>query len=190
MRKSVQLPAVVIAVAGLALALGLGIAQAQGPSGPTQPGSGGKQLPTPPLHYVAHKQTTPSPYISSCPIAQLPQPGVIQEALPNADPTYAFQSAAIGISGGQPYMVEAGYVRSKPTQGVISVQPISLDPCKDFVSHLGQPASQASVAPPVWTEPLQKGAITLTGVSGNTVSFTTAGGKAGHFDYVAQVYLP
>src|SRR5262249_13382437 len=127
----------------------------------------------------------------SCPVSHLPQPGVVKEAFPNSNPGYVFQSAAIGVSGGQPYTILAGYVRSNPAQGVISVQPISLDPCKDFVAHLGKPASQANVALPVWTAPSHTaGAITLTGLSGNTVSYTTAGGKAGHFDYVTKAFLP
>lgn len=190
MRKSGQLGWLLIVVAGLALMLALATAQAQGPSSPTQPAGSGKQLPTSPSYSVYNKHPVPSPYITSCPISLLPQPGVIHEAIPNYDPTYAFQSAAIGVSGGQPYMIVAGYVRSTPTQGVISVQPISLDPCKDFVSHQGQPTTQAGVAIAVWNAPSQDGAITLTGVRGDTVGYTTAGGKPGHFDYVTKAFLP
>jgi hypothetical protein len=191
MRKPIHLVALLIAIS--ALAIGIGIAQVQaGPSGPTSSGSGGKQLPTPHSYSVADKHTTPSPYISSCPLSHLPQPGVEQGPLPNfSNSSYSFQSAATGVSGGQPYFILAGYARSNPTQGVISVQPISLDPCKDFVAHLGKSASQASAAMPVWTAPSQTGgAITLTGVSGNTVSYTTASGKAGHFDYTTKTFLP
>lgn len=193
MRKSVRhvgLVIAVVAVAGLALTIGHGAAQAQTPSGTPPSGSSGKQFPPSPSYSVFHKDTTPSPYITSCPISVLPQPGVIKEGFPNTDPTYAIQSAAIGVSGGQPYTIFAGYVRNKPTQGVIWVQPIPLDPCKEFVSQQGKPASQASVTMPVWNVPSQDGAITLTGVSGNTVSYTTAGGKTGHFDYMVHVFLP
>ncbi len=193
MRKSVRrvgLVISVVAIAGLALAFGLGIAYAQGPSGTPQPASSGKQLPTSHPYSVFHKQTTPSPYITSCPVSHLPQPGMIKEAFPNSDPTYAFQSAAIGVSGGQPYTILAGYARSNPTQGVILVQPISLDPCKDFVSHLGKSSAQANAVMPVWNTPSQDGVITLIGVSGTTISYTTPAGKAGHFDYVTHVFLP
>jgi hypothetical protein len=187
MRKSsVQLGGLLIGLASLALVIGLGIAHAQGPSGSAQPG---KQLPTHPSVSVVHKQTKPTSYITSCPMP-LPKPGVVQEGFPNSDPTYAFQSAAIGVSGGQAYAILAGYARSNPTQGVISVQSISLDPCKAFVSQLGKPASQASVAIPVWNVPSPEGTITLTGVSGSTVSYITAGGKAGHFDYMTKAFLP
>lgn len=197
MRTSVQRAVLLIAIAGVAIALGLGIALAHGPSRPTQPASTGstqpasssKQLPTRPPVTVVHKTTTPSSYITSCP-GPLPQPGVIQEGFPDHDPTYAFQSAAIGVSGGKAYTILAGYVRSKPTQGVISVQPISLDPCKDFVAQMQSPTSQATIAVPVWNAPSQEGAITLTGVSGDTVSYTTADGTAGHFNYVTKAFLP
>lgn len=190
MRKPVHVVGLLIVIA--ALAFGIGVAHAQpGSSGPTSAGSSGKRLPTSPSYAVAHKQTAPSSYITSCPMSHLPTPGVVREALPNSDPAYVFQSAAIGVSGGQPYTILAGYVRGKPTQGIISVQPIPLDPCKDFAAHLGQPASQARVALPVWTAPSQTGgASTLTGVSGNMVSYTTAGGKAGHFDFVTKAFLP
>jgi hypothetical protein len=196
MRTSVRRVGLVIAIAGVAIAIGLSIAQAQGPSGPTGPGSSGKQLPTPQSITVVHKHTTPESYISSCPSHTLPQPGVAKMALPNSDPTYAFENYAIGVSGGQPYAILAGYVRSKPSQGVILVQPISLDPCKDFVSHMQTPAStqnsasQASDVRTVSNAPSQDGAITLTGVSGNTVGYTTASGKSGHFDYVTKAFLP
>jgi hypothetical protein len=94
------------------------------------------------------------------------------------------------VSGGQPYTILAGYARSNPSQGVILVQPISLDPCKDFVSNLGKPLAQASAAMPIWNTPSQDGSIALTEVSGTTVSYTTAGGKTGHLDYVTHVFLP
>lgn len=194
MRKSEQrvgLMIAVVAVAGLALTIGLGTARAQGPSGTPQPGRSDKQPPTSLPLSVFHKDVTPSSYITSCPISHLPQPGVIRVGISNSDPAYAIRSAAIGASGGQPYYIFAGYARSNPTQGVIQVQPIPLDPCKEFVSQQGKPSSQASVTMPVvWNVPSQDGAITLTGVSGNAVSYTTAGGKARHFDYVTHVFLP
>jgi hypothetical protein len=193
MRKSVQQVGLLIAIVGVAIAIGFVIALAHGPSGHSQPGSNIKQIPkqppTRPPVTVVHKTAVPQPYITSCPQPP-PQPGVVREAFPDHDPTYAFPSVAIGVSGGQGYYIFAGYVRSKPTQGVISVQPISLDPCKDFVSHIETPSSQASAAIPVWYTPSQDGVITLTAVSGDTVSYTTADGTAGHFDFVTKVFLP
>src|SRR5579884_1725499 len=175
MRKSVQLVGLLIAIAGVAI--GIGVAQAQGQSNTTATQSNIKPIPTFPTVSVVHKQTTPTSDVTSCPISTLPQPGIVKIAPPNSDPTYKFESMAIGVSGGQPYYILGGYVRATPTQGIILVQPISLDPCKDFVTQIAQPASQssatASVAVPVWSTPSQDGGITLTGVIGNTVSYTT-----------------
>ena len=189
MRKFAPFVGLAMAIATLTLAVAIGTAHAQGPSSPTPPSSGSKQFPTTPKVTVADKHTTPSPLITSCPMP-LPKPGIQEEGWSNSDPTYAYQSYAIGVTGGQAYIILAGYVRSKPTQGIVAVQPISLDPCKDFVSQLSKSASSASMAMPVWNVPSQDGVIKFTEVSGNMVSFTAAGGKAGHFDYATKAFLP
>lgn len=175
-----------IPVLVMGLVFSISTAQAQTPSStPHQ-----KSIPTYPAYSVTNKHVKPNSYVSSCPIGSLPQPGIVKIGVPNTNPAYAYHSLAIGISGGQPYQILGGYVRGTPEQGVIHVESISTDPCKDFITQMGKPAAQSSPTEAVVSAQTKEGSITITGVKGDTVSYVSAAGKTGHFNYVTKIFQP
>ncbi len=147
-----------------------------------------KVLPTPFAgQKTTNKHVTPIPLITSCPSTSLPQPGVVNIAVPDTDPAYFFSSSAVGVSDGTAYTILAGYVKATPSQGIIATTPISSDPCKDYVAGL-QHNNPAAAARSIALSP--DGDITITGVSGNLISFHTANGTSGHFDFIKQSFQP
>lgn len=73
------------------------------------------------------------------------------------------------------YRLYAGSLAANPQQGILIVVRLDQDPCK--------PGASGTITK-TYDTPYQRGALTLTQVSGDTVTFSTATGGDGHFDYV------
>jgi hypothetical protein len=190
MVRYAKLMLVLIAVAGIIIGVELSQSNAQAAS-QTSSGSAAaaKRFPTFPTRSSTNKQVTPSQYVASCPTTTLPPEGIIHNTPPStADDR--FESLAIGIYQGQPYYILGGYMQSDPAQGVISIQPIPLDPCKAFTDSLHGKTDSYPLAAPSITTPFQKGSITFTAIQGNVVTYVTASGTAGAFNFVTDTFTP
>ena len=131
----------------------------------------------------APKETsTPSTPPASCPMPT-PQPGINGVSLPTQgyyDAEVDNSTAVIPSDHSQfEYIILAGSRKSNPQQGLLIVQQIVADPCAD------QTPLSATNLFTYYNTPYQQGHVQLTGVSGDTVTFTTAsGGTTGHFNFV------
>ncbi len=125
--------------------------------------------------------------ITSCPMAT-PLPGIFAPSLP----TQGFSDARVDnatavMPADQPlyvYDLFAGSRKSNPQQGLLIVQRFLRDPC----------ASPTPTGGTQWTyynTPFQQGHVQMTGVAGDTVTFTTAGGGSTvyRFDFVTGHFL-
>ncbi len=127
---------------------------------------------------------TSSTWVASCPMPT-PQPGINGVSLPTQgyyDAEVDNSTAVIPSDHSQfEYIILAGARKSNPQQGLLIVQQIVADPC----SYPTPPSS--NMGPMVYyNTPYQQGHVQLTGVSGDTVTFTTAsgGGTIRHFNFV------
>jgi hypothetical protein len=124
---------------------------------------------------------------ASCP-APTPQPGIFVPDLP----TQGYAGAHVDnvttvMPADQPrhyYVILAGNRKANPQQGLLIVQRLVRDPCADGTPNDGT----------VWTyydTPFQQGHVQLTGVAGDTVTFTTTDGGSivRRFDFVTGRFL-
>lgn len=72
------------------------------------------------------------------------------------------------------YLIIAGSLKNNAQQGVLVVISQPQDPCAQG------PQGQFHT----YDSPFQQGALTLTQINGKVVSFTTAAGGTGQFDYL------
>jgi hypothetical protein len=123
----------------------------------------------------------------SCPMST-PQPGIFAPSLPTQGYAGAFVDNSTAVMPtDQPryeYWILAGNRKANPQQGLLIVQRYVRDPCADATPNDGT----------VWTyydTPFQQGHVQLTGVVGDTVTFTTRdGGSTVHrFDFVTGQFL-
>ncbi len=143
----------------------------------------------------------PPPASTSTPMAhiQTPTTQVIATSLPTACPRDTPQPTGIysGDNGGfhelitnyaviapTPtrliiYVLYAGAYKATPQQGLIIVTQLNSDPCASSA-----PGFQSAY----YRTPTQQGAVTLTKIVGDTVTFTTAGGGSGTFNFVSGQY--
>ena len=125
-----------------------------------------------------HAAKHPQPPVTSCPMppetSHVIPPGygptnfhqdIVNSAKVLPSPNSAFE-----------YMVYAGALQSNARQGILIVVRFDRDPCQP-----GAPGTQITT----WDTAQQDGALTLTGVSGGDVTFTTQAGTAGTFDVPA-----
>jgi hypothetical protein len=122
-------------------------------------------------HGPKHPATPPA----SCPVQGV-QSNINVDVLPG-DPDHITNVATIAPAPGRPfvYQVYAGSAAGNAQQGILIVMRRDMDPCA--------PTAQGSTFTRFAT-PYQRGAVTLTAISGDTVSFTTAAGGSGHFNYI------
>lgn len=184
-----------IVAAALALAVALAVTgatlAASGPSSQKQAAldrvksaeataAAGPRAPKPTL--TPHAPSGPAP--SSCPKPPIATGiGPVWETPFHADATYTNGAGAIS-SAGDFYYIFGGAVRSDPQQGMLIVMVEDRDPCK--VSH-GQAPSRAGLY--TYPSPSRGGALTLTQIAGDTVTFSVADGSHGSFNFVTGQYL-
>ena len=77
------------------------------------------------------------------------------------------------------YVLYAGAYRATPQQGLIIVTQLNSDPCASSA-----PGTQIAY----YRTPTQQGAVTLAKIVGDTVTFTTASGGSGTFNFVSGQY--
>ncbi len=192
MRKFFPILAVSCILLGFAVVIGVAVAHSGGGNPVASSIGTGKQFDTPFPSYVGTPKKvakTPGlPPFASCPTTPVPERlvptplgGVVQSPY-NAP--YGYNNAADGLVNGITYSIGGGWVLADPQQGVISVAQYSNDACKV--------AAQQSTPVPVTVVPMptKHGAITLTDISGATVSFMTADGTTGHFNFLTKTYGP
>lgn len=158
--------------------------------GPTAGVLGTHAIPSPTLTQqqvvlaTVHVQATLD---ASCPMST-PQPGIFAPNLPTQGYAGAFvDNATTVMPADQPlyeYVILAGNRKANPQQGLLIVQRLVRDPCADATPNDGM----------VWTyynTPFQQGHVQLTGVVGDTVTFTTAhgGSRVHRFDFVTGQFL-
>ena len=132
----------------------------------------------------APKQTSvPITPPTSCPMPT-PQPGIYAPSLPTQgynDASVDNSTAVIPSDHAQfEYAILAGARKSNPQQGLLIVIQLVVDPCA------AQTPSNSMGLLTYYNTPYQQGHVQLTGVSGDTVTFTTAsgGGTIRHFNFV------
>jgi hypothetical protein len=88
--------------------------------------------------------------------------------------------ASIGATSQHPYntQVYAGALGTNPQQGIVIVTRQPDDPC----AH-GFMGTQTT-----YDTPYQKGALTLTAINGDSVSFSLADGGTGQFNYITNTF--
>lgn len=131
-----------------------------------------------------HATKQPKQTVASCPEPSGGQATIVPRS--NIDPAAArsvniTNGATIPPSQGRPfdYLIIAGALQNNPQQGVLVVIRQPKDPCAQG------PQGQTKL----YNSPFQQGALTLTQISGDTVSFTTAAsgtaaGGTGQFNYI------
>ncbi len=77
------------------------------------------------------------------------------------------------------YLLYAGAYKANPQQGLIIEAQLNSDTCASSA-----PGFQSAY----YRTPTQQGAVTLTKIVGDTVTFTTASGGSGTFDFVSGQY--
>jgi hypothetical protein len=88
--------------------------------------------------------------------------------------------ATIAASPSNPleYVISAGASMVNPQQGLLVVFSQPGDPC----AH-PEPTNQI-----IYDTPYQRGALTLTAINGDSVSFSLADGGTGQFNYITNTY--
>jgi hypothetical protein len=136
-------------------------------------------------HAPKHPETPPA----SC-----PEPASTPEIVPDVSlPTQGYADANLDNSTtavtppDQPlyvYVIMAGNRKSNPKQGLFIVSRLMRDPC-------ASPAPNGGEASTYYNTPFQQGHVQMTGVAGDTVTFTTAdgGGIVHRFDFVTGQFL-
>ncbi len=150
--------------------------------------SGASQSSTSPVPTAAtlqpHAPKLPQPTVASCPMP----PGSQTEILPrsNVDPAQVplvtiSNGAAVASSQNRPfaYLIIAGALKADPQQGVLVVISQPQDPCAQG------PQGQFQT----YDAPSRQGALTLTQIAGDVVSFTSAAGDMGQFNYISGQFL-
>lgn len=74
------------------------------------------------------------------------------------------------------YVIFAGAYASNPQQGILIVTRLTADPCASKTN-----TTQITY----YSTPAQTGAVTLTQITGDSVTFTTAAGAGGQFNFVS-----
>lgn len=122
-----------------------------------------------------HAPKHPAGPPTSCPMP-LVQSG-ITVGIPAGFPDHIVNVAVVAPQTGRPfeYEVFAGSQLDNPRQGVLIVVRMDRDPCAP---------GAAGTKFKTYETPSQQGDVTLTQLSGDSVSFTTAAGGSGHFDYI------
>lgn len=130
-------------------------------------------------HAPKHPNLTP---ITSCPVQGV-QSTINVDVLPG-DPDHITNVATIAPTTGQPYIYQiyAGSTANNARQGLLIVIRNAADPCAP-----NAPSSTFNR----FDTPYQRGSVTLTAISGDTVAFTTSGGTgpaaagtSGHFNFI------
>ncbi len=88
------------------------------------------------------------------------------------DKTVLTVASAVGSNG--LYMLYSGRLSAEPFQGFIAVQRWPKDPCAE---------GRNSYEPQLYLTPFKRGAVTLLATEGDSVTFRTADGTAGRFEY-------
>jgi len=176
-------------VAGVVLAvLAISIAFASANEG--KPTSGNIPAKQAELQWVAAQQTAAAqePHAPKDPsrtvAASCPQtiiPGIFRagEESDYIMHTNTLNNVAVANSSlGAPYTLWAGALQSNPQQGVILVQLVRIDPCATPGENPINP----------YLMPTQAGAITMNSINGDSVTFQTANGTTGTFDFVTNQF--
>jgi len=96
---------------------------------------------------------------------------------------YVVNEASAVSSRGVPYRIFAGALDPDSQQGVLLVLQQSIDPCATAAGLLPH------FEPQSFTLPVKTGGVTLTAIEGDLVSFETAGGNKGQFNYTTGEFL-
>ncbi len=102
--------------------------------------------------------------------------------LPYSGEQNLVNQAWVVLSTGDPYEIWAGATDTDPQQGVLVVFRMDKDPCKVA-------PDQTLAYMRSFPSPTRSGALTLTGMSGDTVQFSEAGGGNGSFNFVTSQYV-
>lgn len=123
-----------------------------------------------------HAPKHPIPAPSSCPVQGV-QSNINVDVLPG-DPDHITNVATVAPAAGRPfvYQIYAGSAANNAQQGILIVLRSDLDPC-------ARDAKGTTFTR--FDTPYQRGAVTLTAISGVTVAFTTAAGSTGHFNFIS-----
>ncbi|MDA8332277.1 MAG: hypothetical protein M0027_13975 [Candidatus Dormibacteraeota bacterium] len=133
----------------------------------------------------ANEDVTPAPsnpvaVPSACPTTPTIAPGVLSRVgpYPGSDLQTMDSAAFGGVFGVYSYGLWAGALTQSPSQGIIMVALSPTDPCK-------QPTGGQVK---IYNTPTQEGAVTITGVSGENVTFRVASGGSGSFNFVTGAF--
>ena len=126
-----------------------------------------------------HAPKHPQPAPTSCPL--LPLDVGIHPDFPASFPDKVSTVAVIAPTASQPYeyLVFAGSRLGNSQQGMLIVVRSYQDACAP-----GAPGDTVTY----YNTPYQDGTITLTQISGSTLTFTAATGIVGHFDYLTGTF--
>lgn len=129
------------------------------------------------ISHEPHAAKHPQAAVTSC-----PRPAMTPAVMPPGYGPTDFHQNIVNTATAVPtqgmpydYMLYAGSLATNPQQGILIIMRFDKDPCKPGAS---------GTFTKVYDTPYQQGALTLTQVSGDTVTFSTATGGIGHFDYV------
>jgi hypothetical protein len=116
---------------------------------------------------------------ASCPFPPIPT-GIGPWAPPVGKEDIMTNVASIGATAQTPYnsQIYAGALRTNPQQGIVIVTRQPVDPCAQ-----GDLGTQTT-----YDTPYQKGALTLTAIKGDSVSFSLADGGTGQFNYITNTF--
>ncbi len=104
-----------------------------------------------------------------------PAPSFIRE---HADKT--FVSQAFGVDNeGRPYTIYSGSFNAEPQQGLLIVYKGVKDPCAE---------AREQYEPQLLLTPFKSGALTLLTIDEDTVTFKTADGTLGRFDFTTGIF--
>lgn len=131
----------------------------------------------------------PKPAVPLAPAASCPNPpgSLRPRVLPTVGPyplgggeAVMDSSAYGGVVGSYYYGLWAGYMSQAPLQGVVLVSVQPLDPCAQ--------GNFGSVK--LYVSPIAQGAITFTGITDGSATFTTSSGAQGVVNFVTGTFSP
>jgi len=169
--------AVVVTIAGFLLIATNPISSSATVVNSTQAATSQKQAiqPRPPLTTNPNKHAVPVTLSASCP-QQIPSANVFSLPVP-APPSVKLYSVAVFGWNSEFYQLFGGYLSSDTTQGIIVVNHLSLDPCKDKKSVLSSALLLTQS---------KHGGVHFTSIRSNLVDFAMADGTVGLFDIITN----
>ena len=116
---------------------------------------------------------------TSCPIGSSPNEIIMPDGHIHQ---YIINVASIGATASDPweYLISAGALAVNTQQGIMVVERTPEDPCA--------PQNQGKFTLITYKTPYQKGALTLTAINGDSVSFSLANGGTGQFNYLTNTF--